>query len=790
MSDISEMVKKAANGDRAAFDELYKQTRSGVWFTCVSLLKNEENAKDIMQETYITALEKLGSLEKPESVGVWLNKIAANKCRDYVRSKNNTAFEENGDELLENIPDEEMCLEEYVTNAAKRAIIMDIIEKALSEEQFRTIILYYFDEMTAAEIAELMGVHEKTVLYRLKTARLKIKEEVMRYEQENNDKLHVIVPVPFLTRLFRAQSESVQVPDVPLNILQTSPNVQSVPENTAAVSTNTAANMGGKALFNTLKSKIIAGACAAVVVGGGVTAGVVIANNSKNKTESKPAVSTVSSASTSTKTSVSSAPSGNGSNTSLTNLSAESSEPTESEFDPNKVKLAENEIITVIEKNNKKIGACDKITVTAKAPGKASFREYDYNNVDLRTDSEYISYTAYSDDRTAAGIIEASINGTKNNSDYSRYDYETGDFTSDNGIAWKWLKSDSDRVLDDGRIDRTIEIIFYTDISDTIDCDNHDILRFMVISDTAKDISELNPEDYSKYIGKDGLKIEKYDPNAEPASEPTTSSEPAKPVKVDINKLNWDKITADESEFRVTEYDDGRQSVTYCGNSNVIKIPPEIEGVKLTNISVGISTQSEITETNIEAIYVPDGVTGLKDVAFAGYMINLKKLRLPESLTKLGDGVFGYCSSLTELDLPDGITEIGREDFCECAVKNLKLPKSLKTLGPRQFEAKIAASGSTTLESVSFPGTLKKIESRSFYNCKGLKTVTFEEGLEEIEGEAFHGCESLTEVKLPSSLKKLSLSAFELCKNATFTYKGQTYGYDQMRGLCNAVESR
>ena len=48
---------------RQAFDKLYKLTSNDVWFTCVSLLKDEENAKDIMQETYITAFLKLDTLD-------------------------------------------------------------------------------------------------------------------------------------------------------------------------------------------------------------------------------------------------------------------------------------------------------------------------------------------------------------------------------------------------------------------------------------------------------------------------------------------------------------------------------------------------------------------------------------------------------------------------------------------------------------------------------------------------------------------------------------------------------
>ncbi len=279
MSELSELVKQAANGDRAAFDRLYEQTKNGVWFTCIGILNNEENAKDIMQETYLAAFERLSSLEKPESVRSWLNRIAANKCKNHLGAKSNRAVE-NDEEVIENVPDDGLIPEEYVEDKAKRELIMRLIREALSEEQYQTVILYYFDELTAPEIAELMGVHEKTVRYRLKIAREKIKEAVSRYEDENGEKLHAVVPLLPISRLFGKASQNA----APLQIPTSTPTS---PSNTAAP----AAKTGGKAMLNTLKAKIIAGACAAAVVGGGVTAGVLIANNSKDKPENRPAYS-------------------------------------------------------------------------------------------------------------------------------------------------------------------------------------------------------------------------------------------------------------------------------------------------------------------------------------------------------------------------------------------------------------------------------------------------------------------------------------------------------------------
>lgn len=278
MNDITKLVKKAAGGDKAAFDSIYGLTKNGVWYTCISLLKNEENAMDIFQDTYLTALEKLHTLENPAALQSWLNKIAANKCRNFLNSSSNRVSDRDDTEILENIPDDRFLPEEYVTDTAKRRIIMDIIENSLSDEQYRTIILYYFDEMTASEIAALMDCHEKTVLYRLKSARFKIKEEVSKYEKENDDKLYTAVPIAFLTRLLRAEAENTKPPHISV-ISGSFADSLKIPSQSAAA----AAKTGGKTMFKSLKSKIIAGVCAVTVAGGGAAAGIAIARSSDSR---------------------------------------------------------------------------------------------------------------------------------------------------------------------------------------------------------------------------------------------------------------------------------------------------------------------------------------------------------------------------------------------------------------------------------------------------------------------------------------------------------------------------
>ena len=179
--DIKKLVLQAAQGNKAAFGALYEETGRTVYFSCLKLLGDPQLAEDITQETYLTALQKLGTLAQPENFPAWVNRIGINLCKMHFR--NNSAPEDNSEEIIEEIPDEGLIPEEYVSNDAKRKIIMDIIDTVLTEEQRRSVILYYFDMLTVPEIAEVMNCTTGTVTSRLSAARKKIKEAVLIYEE-------------------------------------------------------------------------------------------------------------------------------------------------------------------------------------------------------------------------------------------------------------------------------------------------------------------------------------------------------------------------------------------------------------------------------------------------------------------------------------------------------------------------------------------------------------------------------------------------------------------------------
>lgn len=270
--DIKKLVLQAAQGNKAAFGALYEETGRTVYFSCLKLLGDPQLAEDITQETYLTALQKLGTLAQPENFPAWVNRIGINLCKMHFR--NNSAPEDNSEEIIEEIPDEGLIPEEYVSNDAKRKIIMDIIDTVLTEEQRRSVILYYFDMLTVPEIAEVMNCTTGTVTSRLSAARKKIKEAVLIYEENNNDRLHAVVPVFILSKLLNKEASNTVLPKLTV-FTGSASAANAVPDSV----TSTKTISGGKVMFSTVKAKVIAGVCAVAVVGGGITAAVVLSSN-------------------------------------------------------------------------------------------------------------------------------------------------------------------------------------------------------------------------------------------------------------------------------------------------------------------------------------------------------------------------------------------------------------------------------------------------------------------------------------------------------------------------------
>lgn len=284
MINLDYYVELAVNGDRQGFEELYRQTYHVVYFTCINLLKNEQDALDVTQDVYVTVMNSIYTLQDKGKFLPWLNRVTVNKCKDFLKKNRPILMDM---ESMENPPMEEnenFLPEEYIINQTKRQIVTDIIRNTLSETEYQTILFYYFNGLSVQEIAELMECPQGTVMYRLSAARGKIKKGVLAYENINNDKLYSFAAVPFLASFFAAEFNGMV--GYEFFYVATSGAVVGTTQIASEHVGIVAASTAGKVGLGAMKVKIIIGIAAVALVGGGIVA-IVMNNNKDNDDKGK-----------------------------------------------------------------------------------------------------------------------------------------------------------------------------------------------------------------------------------------------------------------------------------------------------------------------------------------------------------------------------------------------------------------------------------------------------------------------------------------------------------------------
>lgn len=196
-------------------EQLYAEHYKSVYYTCYKFLQNEEDAKDMTQNVFIKAFDKIDSLNDASKFKSWINRIAANECINELKKTNRLKLEEltatNADgENFEYLEDEtQKSPEELMVDDDVRDILLHIINK-LPQDQRIAVHLYYYQDMTVKEISQIFGCSEQTTRNRLGYARKNIKKEVDKLE-DKGVQLRSIALLPFLYLIFQAEESFAQV---------------------------------------------------------------------------------------------------------------------------------------------------------------------------------------------------------------------------------------------------------------------------------------------------------------------------------------------------------------------------------------------------------------------------------------------------------------------------------------------------------------------------------------------------------------------------------------------------
>lgn len=162
-SNIAILASRAAKGDLTAFEALMKTLLPSFYKVAWSILKNDHDAADAVQETIIACWQHLSQLRDPSKVKSWALKILTNESRKILRSRKAIAFSES--------THEQCAQDEYGLIEWKQLV------GKLGEKYRLVFVLFYEQGLTTKEIAAIAGITQSAVTTRLARARQQLKDD-------------------------------------------------------------------------------------------------------------------------------------------------------------------------------------------------------------------------------------------------------------------------------------------------------------------------------------------------------------------------------------------------------------------------------------------------------------------------------------------------------------------------------------------------------------------------------------------------------------------------------------
>lgn len=156
------LIEDAKNRNPNAFDQLMRTQLQRMYRIAVSMLQNEEDAADAIQETVLKCWQKIGQLKNDEYFQTWLTRILINQCKDILRERKKFVFVEDIPEIVHE--------DNYFTDEWKELL------SSLSKKNRIVMELYYVDGFSTKEIAEMLHITDMNVRTRMARGRRQLEQ--------------------------------------------------------------------------------------------------------------------------------------------------------------------------------------------------------------------------------------------------------------------------------------------------------------------------------------------------------------------------------------------------------------------------------------------------------------------------------------------------------------------------------------------------------------------------------------------------------------------------------------
>lgn len=153
-----QLATQAIKGDSAAFIQLVKQHESSLYYMAHSILRQDADVADVLQETILKAFKSISALREPKHFKTWIFRILINECNSLLAGRSRSV-------AYADVPNVASTSGDYDHIDLREAV------DRLEEPQRIVIILFYFEDLPLRQVAEVLGLSESAVKMRLSRAR-------------------------------------------------------------------------------------------------------------------------------------------------------------------------------------------------------------------------------------------------------------------------------------------------------------------------------------------------------------------------------------------------------------------------------------------------------------------------------------------------------------------------------------------------------------------------------------------------------------------------------------------
>ncbi len=169
--DEAALITQSLGGDHQAYGELVDRYKNAVYHHCFAIVRNENAAEDVAQDTFITAYYKLKLFNPKYRLSTWLFKIATNKSLNWLKSAGRYVAAD--DSLIANIASQHPGPDRLATYGELHSAV-----SGLKVRHRAVVSLYYWQGLSYAEIATVLSVPVGSVRGWMNRAKQQLRKEL------------------------------------------------------------------------------------------------------------------------------------------------------------------------------------------------------------------------------------------------------------------------------------------------------------------------------------------------------------------------------------------------------------------------------------------------------------------------------------------------------------------------------------------------------------------------------------------------------------------------------------